>query len=360
MIRAWGTHARLKRQTETEDMLPNQSRRSPRRRRVALRTLSLLGAMVFAPRPVVAQVQVVDSVGAGVPYAILESPSGLRLVADASGTVRQARPGDGPWLARRIGYRPARGADGADRIVLVRLPQLLPAFRVAQSATCSASEVAARSPGDAVSAVRTLFAEHHERRELAGRERAGITFEIDVTLESEDGVRMEVDRETVTMPVAPADRPYVPGRAIERVDGEWVLRRPGLRDLTTDAFLETHCLSIEGSDTDSLAVVRFAPREDLTGAQLLGRYVVDRRSGRLHSDTLDYLRPPKGAPGRARLVGSYGLGDAGADLLAVPDRIVESVSPADMRVSLNGRRVRIVRTERTLTRVAGTSAPTRP
>lgn len=72
------------------------------------------------------------------------------------------------------------------------------------------------------------------------------------------------------------------------------------------------------------------------------------RTGRLHSDTLDYLRAPKGAPGQARVAG--GNADGG-DLLAVPLRSVETVTPAEWRVSVDGRRVRIVRTERRLTQL---------
>jgi hypothetical protein len=320
---------------------------------------SLLGLAALVPGTAHAQIQVVDSLGVPVPYAILDSPTGQRVVADASGVARQARAADGPWLARRIGYRPARSTDGAERIVLARLPVLLPPFRVDQASTCPASAVAARSSTEVVEGVRTLFAEYDERRVLASRERAGFTFDVEVVLEGEDGRRLEGERESVTIPVMPPDRPYVPGRAIERVDGEWALRRPGLRDLISASFLETHCLSIDTQGADSLAVVRFTPRDDLAGPQLLGRYVVDRRSGRLHSDTLDYLRPPKGAPGQARLVGSYADDANSAELLAIPVRIVETVSPHDLRVSLDGKRLRIVRTERTFTRTGQAEPPVR-
>lgn len=307
--------------------------------------------LAASPRTSMAQIQVVDSLGMPVPYAILESSSGQRVVADGSGLARAARPTSGPWLARRIGYRPARSGEGAERIVLARLPAVLATYRVEEPGACSATTVAARAPTAVVNSVRTLFAEYDERRVLASREREGVAFAVDVILEGEGGQRLEGAPSTITMPLASAPRAYVAGRAIERVDGEWVLRRPSLQDLASDAFLETHCLSIADAGSDSLTVVRFVPREDLAGPQLRGRYVVDRRTGRLHSDTLDYERPPKGAPGQARLVGHYADGSEGEALLAIPVRLVETVTPADMRVSLDGKRVRIVRTERTLTRL---------
>lgn len=316
--------------------------------------LALAGLAGIVPRPALAQIQVVDSLGGAVPYAILESPSGQRVVTDAAGMARQARPADGPWLARRIGYRPARSTNAADRIVMSRLPALLSAYRVEDAARCTAQDVAAQASAGVVEAVRTVFAEYAERRELASQERTGFSFAVETILETEDGRRLEVDSDTVTMPVVPSARPYEAGRAMERIDGDWIVRRPSLGDLTSNRFLETHCLSITEHAPDSLSVVRFMPREDLAGPQLIGRYVVDQRTGRLHSDTLDYLRPPKGAPGQARMVGRYA---EGAELLAVPLRIVETVSPSELRVSLNGRRLRVVRTERTLTRLWPSAPP---
>ncbi len=175
-----------------------------------------------------AQIQVLDSLGIPVPYAILESPTGQRVVADGTGMAHAARATDGPWLARRIGYRPARSSESVGRIVLARLPALLPVYRVESIVGCSANTVAARTPSDVVDGVRALFAEYDERRALASREREGVTFAVEVTLEGEGGERFEGARDTVTMPMASPTRAYVAGRAIERVDGDWVLRRPHL------------------------------------------------------------------------------------------------------------------------------------
>lgn len=154
-------------------------------------------------------------------------------------------------------------------------------------------------------------------------------------------------------PAVPGDRRVAPPRPV-RADAPNVKQSVEGHAYASCAGLETHCLSITEHAPDSLSVVRFMPREDLAGPQLIGRYVVDQRTGRLHSDTLDYLRPPKGAPGQARMVGRYA---EGAELLAVPLRIVETISPSELRVSLDGRRLRVVRTERTLTRLWPSAPP---
>lgn len=106
--------------------------------------------------------------------------------------------------------------------------------------------------------------------------------------------------------------------------------------------------------SDTTLLVRFVPRDDLPGPQLLGRLVFDRRTGRLVSDTLDDLRPPKGAPGNARLVVDYGPADgaAGNDPLSLPRRLTETVAPADLWISMPQGRVRVVKTVRTFTRLA--------
>ncbi|MCU0616840.1 MAG: hypothetical protein MUD17_07155, partial [Gemmatimonadaceae bacterium] len=228
-----------------------------------------------------AQVTVQDSTGAPVPFAVLESATGRRVVADAQGVARAARAADGPWLARRIGYRPARGEPGAERIVLARLPAALPAVRVAS------------------------FTELHERRALHAETRPSMSFRFVTELVAEDGQVLEGDDDVIPIPVAPANRAYVPGRAIEREEGEWTVRRPRLLDLASPAFLEAHCLVIDDSADDSTTVLRFLHRVGLSGPQINGAYVIDRRSGRLRSDTLDYVQPPRGAPGRARFVSTY-------------------------------------------------------
>ncbi|MFO0093009.1 MAG: hypothetical protein ACK54K_01770 [Gemmatimonadaceae bacterium] len=106
--------------------------------------------------------------------------------------------------------------------------------------------------------------------------------------------------------------------------------------------------------SDTTLLVRFVPRDDLPGPQLLGRLVFDRRTGRPVSDTLDDLRPPKGAPGNARLVVDYGPADgaAGNDPLSLPRRLTETVAPADLWISMPPGRVRVVKTVRTFTRLA--------
>lgn len=212
-----------------------------RHRRPSVLVLLLTAATSALP----AQVTVQDSTGTPVPFAVLESAAGRRVVADAQGVARAARAADGPWLARRIGYRPARGEPGAERIVLARL-----------------------------------------------------------------------------------------------------------LDLASPAFLEAHCLVIDDSADDSTAVLRFLHRVGLSGPQINGAYVIDRRSGRLRSDTLDYVQPPRGAPGCARFVSTYASADEEPDPVPIPVRLVEEVEPDDLRVSLDGRRLRIRKTVRRFTRVA--------
>ncbi|MCU0649337.1 MAG: hypothetical protein MUF00_15175, partial [Gemmatimonadaceae bacterium] len=158
-----------------------------RHRRPSVLVLLLTAATSALP----AQVTVQDSTGTPVPFAVLESTAGRRVVADAQGVARAARAADGPWLARRIGYRPARGEPGAERIVLARLPAVLPAVPVASFTTCTTEQVAARGPAELIDAVRALVTELHERRALHAETRPSVSFRFVTELVAEDGQVLE-------------------------------------------------------------------------------------------------------------------------------------------------------------------------
>jgi hypothetical protein len=224
---------------------------------------------------------------------------------------------------------------------------------VASFTTCTAEQVAARGPAELVDAVRALVTELHERRVLHAETRPSVPFRFVTELVAEDGQVLQGEDDVVPIPVAPANRAYVPGRAIERDDdGEWTVRRPRLLDLASSPFLDVHCLLIDDSVDDSTTVLRFLHQVGRPGPQVNGAYVIDRRSGRLRSDTLDYVQPPRGAPGRARFVTTYASVDEQLDPVPIPVRVVEEVEPNNLRVSLDGRRLRIRKTVRTFTRAA--------
>jgi hypothetical protein len=106
-----------------------------------------------------------------------------------------------------------------DRIVLARLPALLPTWRVASASTCSPGQVGADGPPALLEPLRAALAEHHDRRVLAAATLGSRRFRVETTRETEDGREATVDPVTQPLPLAPSTVAYEPGRAIVREQG---------------------------------------------------------------------------------------------------------------------------------------------
>ncbi|MDX2182547.1 MAG: hypothetical protein SFW08_01055 [Gemmatimonadaceae bacterium] len=304
-----------------------------------------------------AQVQVRDSLGAPVPFAILESASGKRLVAGADGLARAAALADGPWSARRIGYRPGADDDRDGLIVLGRSPLALPTQYVAASGSCTRDLVAARSPEPVLDAVRAVLLEGSLRREIAGARVSRLGYRTTTRLITEQGDSLDGGTHVETHPTRRPGESYVPGRAIEGRKASFVVNRPGLRDVLSPTFLDAHCLAVASGEDETRAVIRFVPIDGAKGSHVLGTFVVDRATGRILEDTLRYVGAPRGLPQQAVDVAVY-LTDA-ADPFAgmVPSRLVNTFEPHEMFVQLPAGRRRIVRIERVLAREPSADQP---
>lgn len=304
-----------------------------------------------------AQVEVRDSLGAPVPFAILESAAGKRLIAGADGVARAALLADGPWAARRIGYWPGRDDDGDGRIVLGRSPLALPTQYVSAAGSCKPERVAARSPEDVLEAVRAVLAEGSIRREIAGARVSRVGYRTTTQLVTEQGDTLLGGTEVETHSTRRPGEPFVPGKAIERRNGSFVMVRPGLRDVLSPSFLDAHCLSVATNDDGTRVAIRFAPIERAAGSHVIGTFVVERATGRIVEDTLRYVGAPRGAPQHSVDVAAYAAD--GADPLAglVPGRIVNTFEPHEFFVRMSAGRRRIVRVERVLEREPSADQP---
>ena len=162
------------------------------------------------------------------------------------------------------------------------------------------------------------------------------------------------------MAVLQSGEAFVPGRAVERVQDTWVLRRPRFVDLASAPFLSAHCFWTENGESEETVVIRFEPAREARGSNFSGAFVVERTTGRVRSDTLVLESPPKGAPGAGRFVFTYGKFTNGGDPIPLPQRMTESLRPSDRWVRLEGERIRIVETIRIferIRRVAGSADP---
>ena len=137
----------------------------PRGESAAMASAALLVALLATPATSKAQVAVRDSLGAPVPFAILEAPDGRRAIAGANGIAPALSPASGPWSARRIGFRPAKDDDGDGVIVMSRLPVMLAPKEVRERTACTAQGVAARAPGAELDAI---LLEGHDRLVIVG------------------------------------------------------------------------------------------------------------------------------------------------------------------------------------------------
>jgi len=63
---------------------------------------------------------------------------------------------EGPWAARRIGYRPGSDTDGDRRIVLARFPILLALREVREAAACTRARAALAAPGETLATIRAM------------------------------------------------------------------------------------------------------------------------------------------------------------------------------------------------------------
>jgi len=198
------------------------------------------------------------------------------------------------------------------------------------------------------------------RRAIAGAGGIRMRSRVATTLVTEDGRGFSGGEETVPAFVQPARVVSVPGRAVERVKSEWILRRPPYVDIVSAPFLEAHCLWIENGDSNETVVIRFEPAREVQGPNLSGAFVVERTTGRVRSDTLVLESPPKGAPGAGRFVFTYGDSANAGDPIPLPQRWSESLRPDDLWVRLERQRVRIVETIRVVERIqpeAGSADP---
>lgn len=304
-----------------------------------LRACCLLMALASSLR---AQVHVRDSLGAPVPFAILEAPDGRRAVAGPDGSAPTLRVGDGPWSARRIGYRPARDDDGDGVIVMGRMPLALPARVVAAAPTCRADGVAARADAAVLDAIRTIFGELVDRRQLAV---SHIPFEVSTRFFDADGNAMEGTTDTIPAPVRPRDDVFVSGQVIRRTRSGWQVVRPGPRDIVSPPFLEAHCLTIETTADGARSALHFEPIADARGAQVAGTFVIDRTSGRLVADSLRYRGAPRGAPKDLVEIGEYEPAPETRVGYTVPARIRSSLEPDGLVLRGSFGRRRIVRLE---------------
>lgn len=315
-------------------------------------------ALVALGGPLGAQVHVRDSLGAPVPFAILEAASGKRVVAGADGLARSAVLADGPWSARRIGYRPGTDADGDGVIVLGRAPVALPTAYVAAAGVCTAEQVAARSPAEVLQPVREILLEGDLRRVIAGDKVRRVGYRATTQLVTEQGETLEGGTKLETHPTRRAGEAFVPGRAIERRDGSFTMIMPSLRDVLSPTFLEAHCLSVTSTDDGTRSAIRFEPINGAKGSHVLGTFVVERTTGRLLEDTLRYLGAPRGAPQQAVLFRSYTIDDADPLAGAVAARLLSTFEPHDFFVRLSaGERRRIVRVEQVLVREPSADQP---
>ena len=319
-----------------------------------------LAACLALPSLGGAQITVLDGLGAPVPYAILESAAGRRIIAGPDGVAPSASAAEGPWAARRIGYRPGSDTDGDGRIVLARFPILLAPREVREAADCTRARAALAAPGETLATIRAILTEWHDRRAIAGSNGQAFTYRVARSLIAEDGREFDAGVDTVAIPLRPEGTEYVPGRAIERVAGDWTLRRPGFLDVASDRFLSAHCVALDAGAIDGTVVLRFEPAREVTGPNVVGAYVVERATGRLLSDTLQYVSPPRGAPGKAMLVGTYATAGESGDPTPAPARFVERVRPSDLRVQLGRDRVRIAETIGVFERLPTASPPPTP
>lgn len=129
---------------------------SARRHRHANALAVALAACLALPSLGGAQITVLDSLGAPVPYAILESAAGRRIIAGPDGVAPSASAAEGPWAARRIGYRPGSDTDGDGRIVLARFPILLALREVREAAACTRARAALAAPGETLATIRAM------------------------------------------------------------------------------------------------------------------------------------------------------------------------------------------------------------
>lgn len=304
----------------------------------------LAGLLVSACAPALAaQVQVRDSLGAPVPFAILEAPSGKRVVADADGLARGAVVADGPWSARRIGYRPGTDDDGDGRIVLGRAPLALPVRYVAAEGPCTAERVAARGADEVLSSVRMVFSELQARREIAVARVSRVGFRSTTRLITERGDTLDAGTEVDSQEVR-AQAEFPVGRVIERRGRRYIFHRPGLGDIVSPTFLGAHCLSVTSGDDSSRAAIRFEPVTGAKGSHVIGTFVVERATGRLLEDTLRYVGAPRGAPQQAMDVAVFAADPADALGRIFPARIINTFEPSDFFVRREtGERQRVVR-----------------
>lgn len=329
--------------------VPPTGASSARGRRRAIASAAALAACLALSSRGGAQVTVRDSLGAPVPYAILESPAGRRVIAGPDGIAQAVSAAEGPWAARRIGYRAGIDTDGDGRIVLARIPIPLAPREVRVAAACTRETVALAAPGENLVAIRAMLTEWHDRRSIAIGNGQAFTYRVVLSLIAEDGREYEGGVDTVAL--QPAGTDYVPGRAIERDAGEWMLHRPRFIDVASDRFLSAHCVAVDAGVIDGTVVLRFEPAQEVAGPNVIGAYVLERATGRLLSDTLQYVSPPRGAPGQPVLVSTYAAAGESGDPMPGPTRIVERTRPSDLRVRLGRDRVRISETVRVYERL---------
>ena len=84
---------------------------------------------------------------------------------------------------------------------------------------------------------------------IAGAGGAQVLYRRATTLVTEDGRRFDGGEDTVPVFVQPSSVVSVPGRAVDRVKGEWILRRPRYVDIVSAPFLEAHYLWIENGES---------------------------------------------------------------------------------------------------------------
>ena len=235
----------------------------PRSESAGIASAALLLALLAAPATSKAQVAVSDSLGAPVPFWILEAPDGRRAIAGANGVAPALSPASGPWSARRIGFRPAKDDDGDGVIVMSRLPVMLAPQEVRERTACTAQGVAARAPGAELDAIRAILLEGHDRLEIVGAGDFQTSFRVTETLVTENGRQLVGLEDTVPLFAQPSSVVYAPGRAVERVKGEWVLRPPRFVDLASAPFLAAHCLWIDDGDSQQTVIIRFEPAREI-------------------------------------------------------------------------------------------------
>ncbi|MCU0619268.1 MAG: hypothetical protein MUF40_05110 [Gemmatimonadaceae bacterium] len=309
---------------------------------------TLAPAVSFVALATTAQGQLVvrDSSGAPVPHAIVEGADGRRLITDGAGAAPGARRSDGPWTARRIGYRPGTDDDGDGVIVLARAALQLPTRYVVGEGMCTVDAVASRSPAPTLDAVRSVFLESAARRAIVATTTTRVGYRVETVLISERGDTLDGGTEVETFPVRGREDVFVPGRVIERQGGRYVFVRPGLHDIAAPAFLDAHCLTVTTSDDGARAVIRFTPIDGARGSHVVGTFVVDRTTGRLIADTVRYLGAPRGAPQGSVDAGDYSARDDDALAWTVPQSLRQRFEPHDVVVRLpSGERVRVVRIE---------------